>query len=485
VAGAARLELRAELRYGIALVALVMTAGWTAGLLAMPAWLSRGVGPYILMADTATFGAFFIAALFLYERGEGALAALTASPLRFGEYLGVKLTALTLLAVGSAVPVAVVAFRGVDGIGLVLLGVALVSVLVLALNFAVVTPYRSLMDFLIIAPIPLIPLMLAPLVHLAGLVTHPLLYLIPTVGAADLLQAPTTAPSPGRVAGIVAYLLLWIAGAVLLARQRFEREFRQAGRTGAVRVATPMRAWSRSGWLAAYARMDLRAVTRSAMLLLILVGPILLAAALRVGYPLLAGEVAARFGVELAAYRPLLLAALVVLHVPMLCGMVGALLVLDDIDDRTLLVLRVSPVTLQRYLAYRGAVVAGLAAGSLVIAAPLSGLASWSALPAMLPALGLAALQAPLIMLATAAYASNKVEGLALIKVIGGIVTGIAPAMWWLPDSADWLLRLLPPAWVLDALWRPSVPGLVGGVVVTGLVTALLARRTVRRLSGQ
>jgi hypothetical protein len=159
--------------------------------------------------------------------------------------------------------------------------------------------------------------------------------------------------------------------------------------------------------------------------------------------------------------------------------------VLDDIDDRTLLVLRVSPVTLQRYLAYRGAVVAGLAAGSLVIAAPLSGLASWSALPAMLPALGLAALQAPLIMLATAAYASNKVEGLALIKVIGGIVTGIAPAMWWLPDSADWLLRLLPPAWVLDALWRPSVPGLVGGVVVTGLVTALLARRTVRRLSGQ
>lgn len=482
--GAARLELRVELRHGIVLVALVMTAGWTVALLAMPAWLARAVGPYVLMADTAAFGAFFVAALFLYERGEGALAALVASPLRFGEHLGVRLTTLTLLAVGSAVPIALAAYRGVGDLGLVLLGVCLVSLLILALNIAVVTAHRTLMDFLVVAPVFLAPLMVAPLARLAGLVTHPLLHLVPTTGAADLLRAPVAPPSPGRVAATVGYLLLCIAAAVWLARRRFLREVFQPGER---RVAAVARAglWGGSRhWLVAYPKIDLHAVARSAMLLAILVGPVLLAAALRLGYPPVAGEVAARFGVELAPYRPLLLAALVVLHVPLLCGMVGAMLVLDDVDGRTLLVLRVSPVTLPRYLAYRSAVVAGIAAVSLLVAAPLSGLAPVGALPSMLPALGLAAAQAPLIMLATVAYAGNKVEGLALLKLLGGLVTGLAPAMWWLPTPAAWPLRLLPPAWVLDTLWHPSALALAGGALATAIATAALASRTVRRLSG-
>ncbi|MQA25596.1 MAG: hypothetical protein GEU94_09000 [Micromonosporaceae bacterium] len=491
--GAARLELRVELRHGIVLVALVMTAGWTVALLAMPAWLARAVGPYVLMADTAAFGAFFVAALFLYERGEGALAALVASPLRFGEHLGVRLTTLTLLAVGSAVPVALAAYRGVGGLGLVLLGVCLVSLLILALNISVVTAHRTLMDFLVVAPVFLAPLMVAPLARLAGLATHPLLHLVPTTGAADLLRAPVAPPSPGRIAATAGYLLLWIAGAVWLARRRFRREFFRPGerrvaaaarlRPG-VAAAARARPWGGSRhWLVAYPKIDLHAVARSGMLIAILVGPVLLAAALRLGYPSLAGQVAARFGVELAPYRPLLLAALVVLHVPLLCGMVGAMLVLDDVDDRMLLVLRVSPVTLPRYLAYRSAVVAGIAAVSLLVAAPLSGLAPVGALPSMLPALGLAAAQAPLIMLATVAYAGDKVEGLALLKLLGGLVTGLAPAMWWLPTPATWPLRLLPPAWVLDTLWRPSVLALAGGALATGAATALLASRTVSRLS--
>ncbi|MGH3734158.1 MAG: hypothetical protein ACRDT6_00795 [Micromonosporaceae bacterium] len=487
LAGAVRLELRTELRYGIVLTALALTTGWTLALLAMPGWLARAIGPYLLVADTAAFGAFFIAALVLYERVEGALAALAASPLRFGEYLGVKLALLTLLSVGSAVPIMVAAFRGAafrgGGGGLVvLLGVALISVLVLALNAGLVASHRSLTDFLLVAPFPLVPLMLAPLLQLSGVVSHPLLYLVPTVGAADLVAAATHPVSPPRIAGIVAYLLLWIAGAVWFARWRFVREFLRPGRVRMPAVGT-RRAWPRSGWLVAYARLELRAVTRSAMLLVVLVGPLLLAVALRLAYPWLEAGLAARFGVTLAPYRPLLLATLVVLHVPLLCGMVGALLVLDDADDRTLVVLRVSPVTLPRYLAWRGTVVAAVAAVSLTIAVPLSGLAPWSGLPAMLPALLLAATQAPLIMLATAAYASNKVEGLALIKLLGGIVTAVAPALWWLPTPWTWPLHLLPPAWVLDTLWHPTPQAIAGATVTTATAMALLARRTLRRIS--
>jgi fluoroquinolone transport system permease protein len=91
--------------------------------------------------------------------------------------------------------------------------------------------------------------------------------------------------------------------------------------------------------------------------------------------------------------------------------MVGTLLILDDIDDRTVLILRVSPVTLPRYLTYRSVAVASVALLMLTITVPVSGLAP--SLLSVLPALVLAAAQAPLITLATTAAAGNKVEGLA------------------------------------------------------------------------
>lgn len=98
------------------------------------------------------------------------------------------------------------------------------------------------------------------------------------------------------------------------------------------------------------------------------------------------------------------------------------MLVLDDIDDRTLLVLRVSPVTLPRYLAYRGGLVTVLAAVSLLVSVPLSGLSGW-------------------------------------------------------------LMRPLPATWVVELLWRYDAVSLLAGVLLTVGAVALLARRTVRRLS--
>ncbi len=220
---------------------------------------------------------------------------------------------------------------------------------------------------------------------------------------------------------------------------------------------------------------------RSALLTVVLAGPVLLAVALRLGYPPVAGYVHDRFGVDLVPYQPVLLASLVVLHVPLIVGMVGALLVLDDIDNRTVLILRVSPVTAWRYLAYRAVTVAAVALVMLVIVVPVSGLAP--SLPDVLPALVLAAAQAPLITLATAAVATNKVEGLVWLKVLGLLPTGIAPAMWWLPGPAQWPLRVLPHYWPVDALQHPTPLGLLTGAALTALAMSLLVRRATRRLT--
>lgn len=461
------LELTVERRYRVPAVALVVTAVWTLVLVAMPAPLARGAGPVVLTIDTATFGAFFIAAAVLFERGEGALAALTVSPLRFGEYLAAKVTALTGLSVAAAVPVALAA-----GVALVpaLLGVALLSVLFLVLCFALVVRQRSLTGFLTVAPLVLAPLIAAPLAHLSGVLDHPLLLAVPTTAAAEIIRAGVDPFALG-------YPLLAIAGAVWFARRRFLHE--PGGDRGRSTVRARRR-WSPRGRLAALVGVDRRTSVRSMLLVIVLAGPVLLAVVLRLGLPPLAAYLHDRFGVELTPYRPLLLASLVVLHVPLIIGMVGALLVLDDIDDRTVLVLRVSPVTVPRYLAYRAISVAAVTVLMLAVAVPVSGLAPGPA--GVVPALALAAAQAPLITLATAAVARNKVEGLAWLKVLGLLPTGIAPAVWWLPEPAQWPLRVLPHYWTVDVLWHPDPLGLLAGAVLTALATVLLARRTLRRL---
>jgi fluoroquinolone transport system permease protein len=466
------LELTVEWRYRVPTVALVMTAVWTLVLLVMPAPLARVAGPVILTLDTATFGSFFIAALVLFERGEGAFAALTVSPLRVGEYLAAKITVLTGLSVLSAVPIALAAGRGHTDLATTLSGVAVLAVLFLALNAALVVRRSSLTGFLTVAPLPLVPLITAPLVHLTGIVDHPLLFLIPTTGAADLIRS-------GFSPAALGYPLLAIVAATWLARRRFTHAAADTGRSRPTRARRHR--WHTRGWVTAMMDIDRRTTVRSALLAVVLAGPVVLAVALRLGYPPLAGHLHDRFGIDLAPYQPMLFASLVVLHVPLIIGMVGALLILDDIDDRTVLILRVSPVTVPRYLAYRAVTVAVVTMLMLVVTVPVCGLAPH--LPSVLPALALAAAQAPLITLATTAVAGNKVEGLAWLKILGLLPTGIAPAMWWLPEPAHWPLRLVPHYWTVDALRHSTPPGMLIGAALTAFAMSLLARRTLRRLN--
>jgi fluoroquinolone transport system permease protein len=305
-----------------------------------------------------------------------------------------------------------------------------------------VVRHRSLTGFLTVAPLPLAPLIVAPLVHLTGIVDHPLLYVVPTAGAADIIRS-------GLDPAALGYLVLVIAVAVWLARRRFTHEL-----AGCYRPIRQRRHRVRSrprGWLPALVAIDRRTTLRSVLLMVVLTGPFRLVIALRLGYPPLVTYLQARFGVDLTQYQPVLLASLVVLHVPLIIGMVGALLIFDDTDDRTVLILRVSPITVPRYLAYRATTVAAVALLMLRVTVPVSGLAP--SLPNVLPALVLAAAQAPLITMATTAIAGNKVEGLAWLKILGLLPTGMAPAIWWLPDQAQLPLVVLPHYWTVDTLW--------------------------------
>ncbi|BCB74905.1 hypothetical protein Pflav_013150 [Phytohabitans flavus] len=401
-----------------------------------------------------------------------------------------RLAVLTGLSLAAAVPVGLSAARlRPHQPGLALLGVGLVAVLTLLLAFALVQPHRTLVGYLTTAPAVIAPLLAAPLAHLAGVVDHPVLYALPTTGAADLIDAGLTGRplSPAAGAAATGYLLVWIASAYALARRRFHRHAVQA--PAAARTSRPGRprgrARWRGGWVLTFARADVRTAGLDLLPAFLTVVPVALATAIRFGYPWLAELVRDRTGFGLDPYLPLLLTVAVVIHVPLIMGMVGALLMFDDMTERRLQLLRVTPVTLERYLGYRIAFTGLLALAGLVVAVPVCGLAP-DALPALLPAIVLGAAQAPLIMLTATAFAGDRTQGVGLLKVLSGLVLLLAIVPWWLPGPLRWLGLLTPPGAVTYVQWaaHSAVDVVIGccAGAATALASAVaLRRRIVRR----
>lgn len=222
------LELRLEGRYGIHAVGAGLAALWTLLLLAVPAGAARAVTPFVLFADSATVGGFLLAAMVLFERDERALSAVLVTPVTTGEYLAAKVTALTGLAVLISAPVAAAGARLDLRPMPVLAGVALTAALLLACCFALVARHRSITGFMSVAPWPLIPLLGVPLARLAGLLDHPLAYVVPTVAAADLI-ASGFEPATRVPAAAVGYLVACVVAAGTLAARRFTAAVRTLG----------------------------------------------------------------------------------------------------------------------------------------------------------------------------------------------------------------------------------------------------------------
>ncbi|MFY1654725.1 hypothetical protein ACN27J_28060 [Solwaraspora sp. WMMB762] len=500
---AVALETRIEWRYRIVPVALAFAAAWTLLLLVVPAPAARVLGPILLLVDTAAFGALFIALLLLNERAEGALAALRVTPLRTGEHLAAKLGVLTALSVVAAVPIAIAAGRP-GQLAVMLLGVALTALLILSAALLLVLSQRSVTGYLTTMPLVLLPGLVVPLACLAGLLDHPAAYLVPTTGTAELIRSGAAGQPwpPGgwwRGALLVGYAVAWAGGSTLLAARRFRSAFATPaagtrrgaaadGRSGAGPGWPP-------GWLPALIRLDLRLLGADRLLLVLLGAPLLLAVALRVGLPPLTRFVDQRYGVDLTGHGDLLLALLVLAHVPVIGGMIGSLLLLDDLDERRLLLLRVTPVTVERYLGYRAGTTGLLTGAGLLAAVPLSGLAGGAA-GRLVPAALLAAGLAVLILLVVAGYAANKVHGLALLKLLGGGLMALAalpflPVLAEGPPAVRWLVAALPPAAVSLAQrsaaagdpW-PAYGFAAVGAVVAAVAAGLLARRALARLTG-
>jgi len=212
---------------------------------------------------------------------------------------------------------------------------------------------------------------------------------------------------------------------------------------------------------------DLRLVTRDPLLAIMPFAPFLAAVALRFALPLLSGFVELATGFRIMDYANI--ARIVITLFPgMFFGMVSGFLLLDDRDDGVSMYWGATPVGRAGYLAARlglfsvAAFVAGLAAAG-ISGFGVAGLIQDAGVA------GIGALQVPFFSLFLAAFAANKVEGLALLKVMSGL--DLAPLAVYLKLPVRLVAWPFPQYWAAEfALGRHASPL---GALSLGIISSL------------
>jgi len=462
------LDLRTQWRQRIPVSILALAALWSGLLVLLPVGAARVATPYLLFLEITTVGTLFAGALTVTDRSTGATAALGVSPARPWERVMTRLAPLAVVTTLSAVPV-LIAGRRTGQLGAGLPATALSSLLLLGVAAGIAAHKDEFVSFMLSLAGPIALLFTVPLAVSIGLLTGPLWYAIPTTGALQLLSGD----SPYPAGPLLGYLALWAAAAVGYAAWRLRASQDQAPGRAAVHIR-PLP--TRPRWLV-FPRADLRNITRDTMLAGVAASPLLLALAVRLGYPPLAAWLLRTRDVDLTPYEPVLAMFIIAVHVPVSYGMTGALIVLDDLENGTLAVVRTSPFGVPRYLAYRLTAVTTLSAAGLSVAAPLSGLVPASATSALL----LAAPLGPLVTLATLAVARTRVQGATADKLLA-LPVYLPIVAWWITGPAGWLLAPLPTYWITRS-WPHTHPAtLLAGLACLTAWLIPLAHRVTRRL---
>lgn len=227
---------------------------------------------------------------------------------------------------------------------------------------------------------------------------------------------------------------------------------------------------------------DVRLIGRDGFLVWILIYYLVIAVALRFGLPFLDANLAAAGAVpfRLADWYPMLVAYFLIFLGAAMTGMVYGFVLLEEKDNDMIKALLVTPVPVNHYVAYRVGV--PLVIGFVLVVAAV--LITDIAVPPLWQLLLLAAggsLAASITALFLAAFAENKVQGLALAKFVGA-AGFLIPLAWFTPEPFQFLFGLFPPYWVGKAYWlalagNPLWLGsLALGVVLQAALIAALTR---------
>jgi fluoroquinolone transport system permease protein len=224
--------------------------------------------------------------------------------------------------------------------------------------------------------------------------------------------------------------------------------------------------------LGALARADIRVLARDPLLPWMLLLPLALAWPMHVFVPIARDAVLAQTGTDLAPYYPLLMGGYA-MTAPGMVGMITGFMLLDERDARTLTALRVTPLSMRRYMAFRIAGPLAVATASTLVGYLMIDLTPIP-LSALLGVALVGGLSAPLVALVLAAAAANKVAGLAVVKVLNAI-TVLPIAAAFLPLPIQYVAGIIPTYWPMRALWSAAAGEAPHAYLAVGAATTVAA----------
>lgn len=240
------------------------------------------------------------------------------------------------------------------------------------------------------------------------------------------------------------------------------------------------------GAVAAFGRNDLRGTYRDPLLWMVVVAPVIWTTLVALLTPLVTEMLAERYGFDLVPYYPLVLTAFLLLTSIIIVGAIAAFLILDEVDAGTLTALRVTPVPLSTLFAYRAGTVMVLTTVYVVATLSFSGILEPGLVPSLIPIGMLAGLSAIVTLLLIIVVAGNKIQGIAMVRVLGMLIAGLPCLPWFIHSGWNLAFGVLPPYWAAKAFWVASDHGtwwpyLLGGVVYNLAVAWPLFRRFVAK----
>lgn len=478
-------ELRLHWRHGILAATALLTVLWALLLMLLPAAWSPTAVPWVLFVEVTALGFFFVPALALVERSNGVTAALRLTRLPPWRWLAVRLATLGAAALASA-SVVVFAAGGGPTAG-VLAGTLLASILLSLIASAMIGRSDTLTRYITRVPMVAPALLMPALLHASGVWDSPLLALSPMTGAWDLLAGRGSA-------GAVAWLTLWIVVlAGVVARRGFDVRpstapagaRRQIGEAaGGHRVPGEHRTW---GPVRSFARVDRITVLGDGLVLLLAAGVVVFALMVRWFGGAGVAWFDATYGVDLRPHLPVAWALVLVIHAPTMIGAVAGLLFLEDRDAGLLPVVATTRASLDTLLTYRLGSTAAVAAIAVAVGLPVAGARPGAGLVGGLATVMVAGGVAVVPALLLATVARDRVQGMALFKVLG--LPLYVPLAWWFVDGpAGWLFGISPTGWAARTLWADTAAGAAGyaavGLTLVGALIAALVPRYRRSVLG-
>lgn len=215
--------------YVIGISAAVLSA-LALGYLTPAEHLAIAVAAVMLLAvGGSTF--LYVGAMQMFERDEGTLRALIASPLNMDEYLGAKIVSLTILAgleaaVMTGGAMAYIAFKGgevsLPNLPILALAVVLIGVIFTLMGVIMAARYTSITAYLV--PMSAVATVLQlPLFYFMGVFTHWAFLVIPT-GAPTMLMLGAFRPlETWELVYALGYSALQLAVVAIWARAAFDR----------------------------------------------------------------------------------------------------------------------------------------------------------------------------------------------------------------------------------------------------------------------